>query len=198
MDGTGVVATIILLLFIFNFKPAQNTQTNNTPTEQYAYYQADKSEAKYQQVGEDRMQKIIRKYNSSIPQSEVDRIKIATNIYSKEQNIDPRLVLAVMARESRFDSRAVSASGAKGLGQIMPANFANLGITDAENIDQNIRGLTKYLRQKLDEWQGQADQIGLALASYLEGSGSIKRNNNSYSGHTATYVSDILKIRSMI
>jgi soluble lytic murein transglycosylase-like protein len=198
MDGTGVVAAIILLFFIFNFKPAQNTTINTSPADQYAYYQMDKSETQYQQVGEDRMQRIIRKYNSDISQSEIDRIKIATNIYSKEQNIDPRLILAVMARESRFNSRAVSPSGARGLGQIMPANFSSLGITDPENIDQNIRGLTKYLRQKLDEWQDQADQIGLALASYLEGSGSIKRNNNSYTGHTATYVNDILKIRSMI
>lgn len=198
MDGTGVVAAIIVLLFLFNFQPFKGQSGSPQKTDQYAYYQADNSAWNYRSVSEEGMRAVIKKYNPNIYPGEAGQIIIATNRYAKENDLDPRLLLALMARESRFDSRAISSSGAKGLGQIMPANFASLGITDPSDIDQGVRGLSRYLRQKLDEWQGQSDQLGLALASYLEGSGAIKRNGNTYSGHTAVYVSDILKIRSTI
>lgn len=197
MDGSGVVALLILLAFIFNYQPNKNQPVQQSQSD-YAYYQADQSDWHYQYLAEDRIQAIIKKYNPNIAQADADRIKIATNLNCKEKDLDPRLILAIMARESRYNSQAVSPSGAKGLGQIMPQNFQSLGITDPYNIEQNIKGLTVYLRQKIDEWQGQKDQLGLALASYLEGSGAIRKNGNTYSGHTQTYVSDILKIRSMI
>jgi soluble lytic murein transglycosylase-like protein len=103
-----------------------------------------------------------------------------------------------MARESAFNPNAVSPSGAVGLGQIMPFNYKDLGIQDPRDIDQNVKGVVYYLKQKLDDWIGNENQVGLALASYLKGTGDIKRAGGTYSGHTETYVNDILRIRSII
>jgi soluble lytic murein transglycosylase-like protein len=158
----------------------------------------DDSSFVYQFVSYDRMDALIRKYNASLAQADVDRIKMSVNLYSREKNIDPRLVLALMGRESRFDPNAVSASGAIGLGQIMPVNYRSLGIDNPNDIDQNVKGTVYYLRQKLDDWAGNSRQLELGLASYLRGTGDIQRANGQLDAHAQSYVNDILQIRGTI
>lgn len=219
MDGTVVVTIVISILFFMNVQimkplpskpantgitqtataplsaaPATSTTVSHGTTESYV----DKSPAPYQYISPDRMEAIIRKYNKNLPQADVERIKNATERYCKEKDIDPRFILAVMARESAFNPNAVSPSGAVGLGQIMPFNYKDLGIQDPRDIDQNVKGVVYYLKQKLNDWRDNPDQVGLALASYLKGTGDIKRAGGTYSGHTETYVNDILRIRSII
>ncbi|GBR74436.1 peptidoglycan lyase [Candidatus Termititenax aidoneus] len=158
----------------------------------------DYSSFAYQFVGYDRMDALIRKYNANLSQTEVDKIKMSINLYSREKNLDPRLVLALMARESRFDPLAVSSSGAVGLGQIMPINYGELGISNPNDIDQNVRGTIYYFRQKLDEWAGNSRQLELGLASYLRGTGDVRRANEQLDAHAQSYVDEILRIRASV
>jgi soluble lytic murein transglycosylase-like protein len=229
MDGTTVVALLIVILFFSSFpakrtgpadapQPKQDTYSApapastssefppkqestpqpTTPSEPPAYYVYMDKSISYQYLEYDRMEAIIRKYNKTLPQSDVDRIKIAINRYCKEKDMDPRIILAIMARESGFNPNAVSPSGALGLGQILPLNYEELKIQDPHDIDQNTKGVVYYFKLKLDDWKGSQNQLQLALASYLKGTGDIKRAGGKIDGHTETYVNDILRIRTTI
>lgn len=201
MDGTGVVALIIVILFFVNVSKHQAVSNSNKTGKTQTIYKElkeDRSAWQYQSLSADRVDAIILKYNATLSSSDINLIKINTNLYCKEKDIDPRLILALMARESAFNPNAISPSGAVGLGQLMPFNFKELGVSNPYDIQQNIRGLVYYFRKKLDEWSGEKNQLELALASYLEGSGAISRKNKKIEGHTIVYVNDILKIRSTI
>ncbi len=197
MDSAGIVALLIVILFFFK-GPVNKTTSGQAAQPNFTASQPDKSVAGYQYVSDDRMDSVIKKYNQTLTPAEISRIKIATNIYSKEKDLDPRLLLAMMARESGFNPKATSPSGAKGIGQILPENYTSLGITDPYDIDQNIKGLAYYLRLKMEDWKAEPDQLSLALASYLNGTGAVQRDNKVLDSHTQTYVNDILKIRSSI
>ncbi len=82
------------------------------------------------------------------------------------------LVLAVIETESAFDPRAVSAKGALGLMQLMPATAALLGVADPFVPRQNIDGGAKLLRSLLDEFGG---HVVLALAAYNAGAAVVRR-----------------------
>jgi len=93
---------------------------------------------------------------------------------AKTHGVDPRLVAAVVRRESAFNPNAVSAVGAGGLMQLMPATARYLGVTDLFDAKQNVYGGTKYLRTLLDAFHGDLD---LALAAYNAGPGAVKKYN---------------------
>jgi len=86
--------------------------------------------------------------------SDEDAQEIAKSlvVYGKEHNMDPKLAAAVIARESSFNKKAVSSTGAKGLGQIKDFNFSTLNINNPYDIKQNIGGTTQYLKKMLSKW----------------------------------------------
>ncbi|HHY39756.1 MAG TPA: lytic transglycosylase domain-containing protein [Syntrophaceticus sp.] len=110
---------------------------------------------------------------------------------SEKYSVDERLISAVIKHESSFNPRAVSPCGAQGLMQLMPATARALGVTDPFDAEQNIMAGTRYLRQKIDEFDG---NLQLALAAYNAGSGAVRR----YGGippypETQTYVRRVMK-----
>lgn len=75
-----------------------------------------------------------------------------------------RLFVALINQESRFNPRAVSPKGARGLGQLMPETAALLGV-DAGEPMANLHGAARYLTAQLAAF-GRVDH---ALAAYNAG-----------------------------
>jgi soluble lytic murein transglycosylase-like protein len=106
-------------------------------------------------------------------------------------NLPPRLLRAVIRAESNFEVAAVSRAGAKGLMQLMPATAKDMGVTDLFDIEQNIDGGAKYLRQMLDRFGG---NIRKALAAYNAGPATvIKYNGRVPYPETRQYVQRVLR-----
>ena len=93
---------------------------------------------------------------------------------SIEYGVDEAFLRAVIHAESAFNPRALSLKGAQGLMQLMPATASDMGVLDAFNTDQNIRGGARYLSLLLHEFRGNEQ---LAAAAYNAGPGAVQRYN---------------------
>jgi soluble lytic murein transglycosylase-like protein len=110
---------------------------------------------------------------------------------ARKYNLAPQLIKAVIKAESAFRVDAVSAAGAQGLMQLMPATARDLGVTDPFDIRQNIDGGARYLRQMFDLFGGEAR---LALAAYNAGPGNVlKYGGNVPFTETRRYVARVLE-----
>ncbi|MGY6409991.1 MAG: lytic transglycosylase domain-containing protein [Alkalilacustris sp.] len=86
--------------------------------------------------------------------------------------VSPALVLALIAVESEGRPTAISARGAQGLMQLVPATAERFGVADPFDPDQNLRGGVAYLDWLLRRHDG---DIILALAAYNAGEGAVLR-----------------------
>jgi soluble lytic murein transglycosylase-like protein len=105
--------------------------------------------------------------------------------------IDPDFVASVVRAESGNNPAAVSPKGARGLMQLMPQTAAGLGVPDPFDPAANLEGGTKYLRQLLDQYAGDAAK---ALSAYNAG----PRRVDQYAGvppfpETHAYVARIIE-----
>ena len=98
--------------------------------------------------------------------------------------VPPLLTFAIMQTESRFDPRATSWAGARGLVQLMPGTAKDLaqksGIKDyaperlydpAFNLDLGMR----YLGKLVGRYGGDEASVALAIPSYNAGAGAVDR-----------------------
>ncbi len=93
---------------------------------------------------------------------------------SIEYGVDEAFLRAIIHAESAFNPRALSLKGAQGLMQLMPATASDMGVLDAFNTDQNIRGGARYLSLLLHDFRGNEQ---LAAAAYNAGPGAVQRYN---------------------
>jgi soluble lytic murein transglycosylase-like protein len=100
------------------------------------------------------------------PPSKADGIPGLVQAASDRHQVDADLINSVIKEESGFNPHARSPKGAQGLMQLMPATASRLGVMDAYEPGVNIEGGTRYLRQLLEQYHGDAIK---ALAAYNAG-----------------------------
>jgi membrane-bound lytic murein transglycosylase MltF len=102
--------------------------------------------------------------------------------YGDQYDLPYLLVVAQAYQESRLDNSVRSPAGAVGVMQIKPSTAAGqpIGITNVENLSNNINAGTKYLRFLLDEYFkaepiNRVNQVLFAIASYNAGPNKIQK-----------------------
>jgi len=118
-------------------------------------------------------------------------LEVVIKKYARRYGVDEDLVWAVIRQESGFNPEAVSPKGAMGLMQLMPGTAAQLGVSDAFDVEQNIAGGIKYLDCCLNQFHR---NVPLALAAYNAGPENVVK----YQGcppfpETRQYVISILR-----
>ena len=114
---------------------------------------------------------------------------------------DWRLVASLAYQESRFNPKARSWAGAMGLLQLMPETASLLGVRDAYDPTQNIRGGVAYLAELSRRWSGvtnEKERLKFVLASYNAGFGHVEdarilarrfgKDPDLWTGHTAEFI----------
>ena len=143
-------------------------------------------------VNETKNQKAVRTSSKLRPIDSSQPLAGLIRQYARHQGLSPRLVQSVVQVESGYNPRALSSKGAQGLMQLMPGTARELGVGDAFDPEENIRGGTRYLRQQLDRFDG---DLTLALAAYNAGPTAVSR----YGGippyrETQRYVQKVLSL----
>jgi len=90
-----------------------------------------------------------------------------------QHGVNRELIRAVIEIESRFDPFAISARGACGLMQLMPATSRRFGVVDCHDVRQNIHAGTRLLKALLKRYDG---DIPLSMAAYNAGEGAVARH----------------------
>ena len=105
-------------------------------------------------------------------------------------NISPTLLSALVWQESRWNPQAVSRAGAIGLAQLMPGTARDLGVNPADPV-ANLHGGARYLRQLLDQFDGNVEK---ALAAYNAGAARVRSAGGVPAiAETRNYVTSIVR-----
>jgi soluble lytic murein transglycosylase-like protein len=123
-------------------------------------------------VNENTVQRFRRLAGKLVPVPSAD-LEPLIQRQSDSQNLDPKLVKAVIQVESGYNHKALSNKGAMGLMQLMPDTASLFNVRNAFDPEENLRAGTRYLRQLLDRFAG---RLELALASYNAGPGAVERH----------------------
>jgi soluble lytic murein transglycosylase-like protein len=92
------------------------------------------------------------------------------NEVAARHGVAPKLVAAIVAVESGFDSRAVSRRGAEGLMQLMPRTAAGLDVQDSFDPRDNIEGGVRHLKRLMVRFR---NDVPLVLAAYNAGEQAV-------------------------
>ncbi len=119
---------------------------------------------------------------------------------ANEYRLDPDLLRGMIWVESRFDPKATSPAGAKGLMQLMPATAKSLATqldrrSRPYNSEFNVTAGAYYLRKMLNRYDG---NLKYALAAYNAGPGNVSkwtRNGGRLPARSRGYVDKVLTAR---
>jgi len=100
------------------------------------------------------------------------KIERLVNKLAPQYELNPDLVLAVIAVESNFNPKALSPKNARGLMQLIPQTAARFGVRDIWDTEQNLRGGMAYLRWLLGYFN---EDLRLALAAYNAGEKTVDK-----------------------
>src|ERR1700681_2788266 len=82
---------------------------------------------------------VLRTINPKLPLVKAQAYARSVMADAWRTHLDPRFIMSIVTVESRWRANAVSRAGARGLGQLMPATAATLGV-NAWNAADNLRG----------------------------------------------------------
>ena len=125
-----------------------------------------------------------------IPQSGDCDLDLIIFRAGEREGVDPRFIHAVIQQESKYDPKASSPVGAKGLMQLMPATAKRFDCNDLKDQACNVEAGTKYLAWLLKRFNG---DVSLALAGYNAGEGAVDKYKGVPPYHeTENYVKKIV------
>jgi soluble lytic murein transglycosylase-like protein len=118
----------------------------------------------------------LRAFDPALDEGQALRLAGRVLVEADAARVDARLVVALVAVESSWEPGAISAAGARGLGQLMPATAAGLQI-DPDDPEANLHGTVVYVARLLVRYRGYPaqEQYVRAIASYNAGSGAVDR-----------------------
>jgi hypothetical protein len=113
---------------------------------------------------------------------------------SKQNDVDAKLVRAVIKVESGYQERARSPKGAMGLMQLMPETARQYAVNDPYDPASNIEAGIKHLKGLLQRFP----TVALALAAYNAGEAAVQRFHGipPYP-ETRDYVTRILQLAQL-
>jgi len=101
------------------------------------------------------------------------RIEYLVRLLAPRYKVPPRLALAIIDVESRFNPDAVSPKNARGLMQLIPETAERFGVRNAFDPRQNIEGGLAYLRWLMAYFEG---NVTLVAAAYNAGEGAVDKH----------------------
>ena len=117
---------------------------------------------------------VLRTINPKLPVEKARSYARSVMADAWRTHLDPRFIMSIVTVESRWRSNAVSRSGARGLGQLMPATARTLGV-NAWSPAENLRGTSSYLKTLMDHFAGRPNAVKLAIAGYNAGPKAVER-----------------------
>lgn len=112
---------------------------------------------------------------------------------ARDTQIEAALIHAVIAVESGYNPRAVSAKGAYGLMQVLPSTARSLSTVPVKqwSVNQQVTLGASYLKQLLSMFKG---DVALALAAYNAGPQAVRTHRDTIPpfAETRRYVPRVL------
>lgn len=110
-----------------------------------------------------------------VPKPPVNPKELVENA-ARKHGLPPEFVKLVARAESAYDPKALSPKGAIGVMQLMPATAQALKV-DPHDVEQNVEGGVRLLRELLARYEDYPDQLRRALAAYNAGEGAVQKYN---------------------
>lgn len=112
-------------------------------------------------------------FSSNLPSAVPPKLLQSIEDAARRSYLDPKLVEAVIAIESNFNSKATSHKGAMGLMQVMPKTADSCEVHEPYHAVNNLMGACECLRKLINRYRG---NLKLALAAYNAGPSNVDKH----------------------